>query len=221
MTSALAYKELRENGWIAAVALAAMLLVAIAAMGYNSPLPSLIGPPQGYGQIPFLSDSFTYQFGLVACGLALALGFRQSLGDLVGDAQLFLLHRPASRQRIFGTKLAVGLALYLVCGILPIGLYALWAAAPGTHASPFAWSMTAATWTAWLAMTAVYLGALLSGIRPAAWLGTRLAPLAAGMMVASMSALPLPWGGGLLLLIVGDALLVAAIIRVALERDFA
>lgn len=220
MTGALAYKELRENAWIAAVGLAAMLLVAVAAMGY-SPLPRLIGPQQGYGQIPFLSDSFTYQFGLVACVLALALGFRQSLGDLVGDAQLFLLHRPASRQRIFGTKLAVGLALYLVCGALPIGLYVLWAAAPGTHASPFAWSMTASTWTAWLAMTAIYLGALLSGIRPAAWLGTRLAPLAAGLLVAGMSALPLPWAGGLLLLLVGDALLVAAIIRIALERDFA
>jgi hypothetical protein len=81
--------------------------------------------------------------------------------------------------------------------------------------------MTAGTWAAWLAMTAVYLGAVLSGIRPAAWLGTRLAPLAAGLMVAGMSVLPLPWAGGVILLIVGDALLVAAIIRVALERDFA
>jgi hypothetical protein len=220
MTGALAYKELRENSWIAAVGLAALLLVAVAAMGF-SPLPGLIGRPQHLGQIPFLSDSFTYQFALVACVLAVALGFRQSLGDLAGDAQLFVLHRPASRRRIFGTKLAVGLGLYLVCGALPIALYALWAATPGTHASPFAWSMTGGTWTAWLAMTAVYLGALLSGIRPAGWLGTRLAPLAAGFLVAGMCALPLPWSGGLLVLIVGDALLALAILQVALTRDFA
>jgi hypothetical protein len=220
MTAALVHKELRENAWIAALGLAAMLLVAVAAMGY-SPAPGLIGRPQHLGAIPFLSDSFTYQFGLVACALALALGFRQSLGDLAGDSQLFVLHRPASRELVYGTKLAVGLALYLLCGALPIVLYALWAATPGTHASPFAWSMTAGTWTTWLAMTAIYLGALLAGIRPAAWLGTRLAPLACGVLIAIASAVPLPWGSGLLLLVVGDALLAIAIIHVALTRDFA
>ena len=220
MTFALAYKELRESAWIAAVGLAAMLLVAVAAMGY-SPLPGLIGPQRGGGQIPFLSDSFPYQFGLVAAVLALALGLRQSLGDFWGDAQLCLLHRPVSRRRIYGVKLAVGLGLYLACAALPVVLYALWAATPGTHASPFRWSMTASTWMVWLAMTPIYLGALLSGSRPAAWLGTRLAPLAAGVLIAVMSAMPLPWSAGLVLLAAGDALLVVAILHVVLARDFA
>ena len=195
MTSTLAYKELRENVWIAALGLAAMLLVALGAMGY-APLPGILGTARQPGQIPFTSDGFSYQFGLVACGLALALGFRQSLGDFLGDAQLFVLQRPVNRGRVYGTKLVVGLTMYLVCGALPIALYAAWAATPGTHPSPFAWSMTGGAWTAWLAMTAVYLGALLSGIRPAAWLGTRLAPLAAAGLLAGLLALPLPWLAG-------------------------
>src|SRR6185503_13555355 len=110
-----------------------------------------------------------------------ALGFKQSLGDLLGDAQLFLLHRPLSRRRIYATKILVGLSVYLVCGVVPILIYAAWAALPGTHASPFAWSMTSPSWVIWLVLTAVYLGALLSGVRPAAWFGTRLAPLVAAV----------------------------------------
>jgi hypothetical protein len=220
MTSALAYKELRENLWIAAVGLAVMLLVALEAMGYGL-RAGLIGPLSRGGAIPFVSDSFTSVFGVVACCLALALGLRQSLGDFVGDAQLFLMHRPASRQLVVGTKLAVGLTLYLVCGAVPIALYAAWAATPGTHASPFEWSMTWSAWSVWLAMTAVYLGAALCGLRPAAWLGTRLAPLAAGAAVAIVLALPLPWFMGLVVLAAGNVLLASAIVWVAKTRDYA
>jgi hypothetical protein len=218
MTSALAYKELRENLWIAAIGLAAMLWVTLGAIGLG-PLPGLVAAALQALQIPFVSDSFTYQLGLVGCALAVALGLRQSLGDMLGDAQLFLLHRPVSRQRIYCTKVVVGLGLYLLATGLPIVLYALWAAAPGTHASPFHWSMTGPTWSVWLSMTAVYLGALLSGIRPAAWTGTRLAPLAAAGVVAVLVSLPM--GLGWLALAAGDALLVAALLRVVTTRDFA
>ena len=38
--------------------------------------------------------------------------------------------------------------------------------------------MTIPVWLTWLAVGLVYLGAFLSGIRPAAWWGTRLMPLA-------------------------------------------
>jgi hypothetical protein len=99
-------------------------------------------------------------------------------------------------------------------------LYALWAASPGTHASPFAWSMTLPAWTAWLAISAVYLGAFLSGIRPANWLGTRLAPLAAALGLAVLcSALPVAFAWPLLILL--DALLIVLILYVARQRDFA
>jgi hypothetical protein len=80
--------------------------------------------------------------------------------------------------------------------------------------------MTLPAWTAWLAISAVYLGAFLTGIRPANWLGTRLAPLVAALGLAILcSAAPvaIAWP----LLIVLDALLIGLILYVARERDFA
>jgi hypothetical protein len=218
MTSALAYKEFRETLGIAAIGLVALVGVAAASIGFN-PLPGVLGYAR-MGTIPFVSDTFGSRFAVVACGLALALGFRQSIGDFLGDAQLFLLHRPATRGRIYATKLFVGLAIYLVCGVVPIAMFAAWAATPGTHASPFEWSMTSASWVTWLVMTAVYLGAFLSGIRPGAWFGTRLAPLAAAASLAMLVSLcwfPL----ALVLVAALDVLLIYMILTVADSREFA
>jgi len=219
MTSALTLKELRENAWIAALGLVALLLVALSPMGL-SPLPGLLQPARG-GQIPFLSDAFVAQLFLFSGVVAIGLGFRQSLGDFFGESHLFLLHRPVSRRRVYATKLAVGLAIYLVVAGISILLYAVWAAWPGTHASPFAWSMTLPAWTSLLAASALYLGAFLSGIRPAAWLGTRLMPLAAACGFAALAfTLPqvaIAWP----LLIAFDALLVMLVLHVAQTRDFA
>jgi hypothetical protein len=60
---------------------------------------------------------------------------------------------------------------------LPILVYALWAAMPGTHPGPFEWSMTRPAFQVWLLMPLVYLAAFASGIRPARWFGSRLLPL--------------------------------------------
>jgi hypothetical protein len=226
MTSALAYKEFRETLPIAAAGLAALLIVALNPMGY-SPIPNLLGYLQ-QGRIPFVSygDPFVYQFSVAAGGLAMALGFWQSLGDFWGDAHLFVLHRPASRRQIYGVKLFVGLAAYLVCGIVPVVLYSLWAATPGTHASPFEWSMTIDAWIAWLSIVTIYLGAFLSGIRPAAWLGTRLAPLAAAasmlMLASAVSAFSpnsSPFAA-LAVVVAADFALVVAVLYAAQSRDF-
>ena len=44
---------------------------------------------------------------------------------------------PGRGSSLIGLKLAVGALVYLVCGAVPILLYGVWAATPGTHASPF------------------------------------------------------------------------------------
>lgn len=225
MTSALTYKELRESLGVAVLGLAALLLVAMSNIGWT-PLPIGLASA-GQTAIPFVGDSFVFQFGVAAFGLATGLGLRQSIGDFLGDAQLFLLHRPISRRRIYGIKLSVGLSIYLVCGAVPIVLYGWWASLPGTHASPFDWTMTSDAWIVWLSLTAAYLGAFLSGIRPAAWFGTRLAPLAAAfvpVMAAGMLnvlVVSFPWVIGLLVLGAVDAALATAILYVVSTRDFA
>ena len=110
--NSLTHKELRECAGILAMGALALAGIAAANMGL-SPLARIFGS-NSQGEIPFLSDGFQVQFGLAAFALAAALGFRQSLGDFLGDAHVFLLHRPVTRRRIYGTKLAVGLATHLV-----------------------------------------------------------------------------------------------------------
>jgi hypothetical protein len=102
----------------------------------------------------------------------------------------------------------------------------MWAATPGTHASPFEWSMTMPVWGAWFGMLTIYLGAFLSGLRPGAWVGTRLAPLAAAAGVLAVST-AMWWLSGALavsvyivVLITADIALAVAILETADARDF-
>lgn len=217
MTSALTLKELRESAGLALLGLAGLVVLALTTMGF-SPLSPMFGW-QRPGTIPFLYDSFVEYLAFGAGALAIALGFKQSLGDFWGDAQLFVLHRPISRRHVYLTKLLVGLALTVVLAAMTVALYALWAATPGTHASPFAWSMTGAAWMVCLAVSVVYLGAFLSGIRPAAWLGTRLMPLAAAAMAAAF-VISSPIYVGLPVALVSDLVLIGLILHVVETRDF-
>jgi hypothetical protein len=80
--------------------------------------------------------------------------------------------------------------------------------------------MTASSWSAALAASLTYLGAFLSGIRPAAWLGTRLAPLAATAGPALLIAGSPAWIA-LPALFVGGAVLILSIFHILQTRDFA
>ena len=145
--------------------------------------------------------------------LVIALGFRQSVGDSFNSGYLYIFHRPVSRSRILLMKIFIGVFVYLICGAIATLSVALWAQTPGTHASPFEWSMTLPVWQVWLSMPIVYLGAVLSGIRSAHWAGTRIAPLVgATIAVAGIQLLPQWWIFGLLsVLIVGAVLFCLAI----------
>lgn len=219
MNFALAYKEFRETLPVAAIGLAAFFLVAAGGTSFGL-APQLFNDRQD--SIPFVSDNFPSRLAIVAGVFAIALGFWQMLGDFYRDAQLFLLHRPISRETIYGVKLTIGLAVYLSCTALAILVHALWAATPGTHASPFEWSMTLSAWRSWLTITSLYLAASLCGIYPAAWFGTRLAPLVAMIAISSILAfLDLPTGVDLLLIAVINVALVIAIFQVVRTREFA
>jgi hypothetical protein len=104
---------------------------------------------------------------------------------------------------------------------LPILIYALWAASPGTHASPFFWSMTTGIWMFWSRLPLIYLGAFLSGLRPGRWMGSRGLPLAASLL-AFLTVFAFgtwPWTTlfvGLLM----EAWFVLTIFFVAASRDF-
>jgi hypothetical protein len=218
---ALALKELREVFGIAAAALGAYLALTANVMGAKvfDWVPIM---PRGPEPVPFAGGGFADFFALVSFAFALALGFRQSAWESARGTYLFLLHRPLGRGRIFLTKLAVGAGVLLACGGVPVVVYAAWAALPGHHAGPFAWSMTGPVWRLLFLMPLVYLGAFLSGLRPARWYGTRLLPLAAAvLLLVALSAMPHWWRLGLPAALVLAGLLVANICYVARVRDYA
>ena len=222
MLKTLALKELRETILIALAALVVYAHLVGTSMGFNS-LPGYYLPgfyPDAH-VIPFVGGGFRETLTLVSAGLAIALGLRQSVGESVRDTFVFLLHRPVRRERLIAVKLLTGAGVYLVCAALPILLYAWWAVTPRTHASPFSWSMTLPAWQVYVSLTAVYLGAFLSGMRPGRWIGTRLWPLAAtGGLAWRIQALPCWWVLGLGALVLMNVVLTANILFAARNRDY-
>jgi hypothetical protein len=218
---ALALKELREVFGITAAALGGYLALVASLLGAKV-FDWVPGMPHGTEEVPFTGDGFTVFYTFVSVVFAAALGFRQSAWESARGTYLFLLHRPVPRDALFLTKLATGAGVFLLCASLPIVLYAGWAAVPGHHPSPFAWSMTGPAWRLAFLMPLLYLGAFLSGLRPARWFGTRLLPLVAAVVfLALLEALPWWWYLGFPLAVVLYGLLVANVCFVARVRDYA
>jgi hypothetical protein len=174
MIKALVLKELREIRGIAIIAVA----------GYALFLSNLVGiklflEVTAESEVPFVYPEFLVFFAIVTVPFAIALGFRQAIGEAVRGTFLFLLHRPIDRDWIFGVKLATGAGLVLLVGGVPLLGFIWWSSVPGHHAGPFEWSMTGDSWRFLFLAPLLYLGAFLSGMRPAKWYGTRVLPLVA------------------------------------------
>ncbi len=215
MLKTLIWKEVRELLPLVLLALLVQFYLVCTAIGMR------LGPlsPEPIA-IPFISDSFTYWLFIVAGVVAAILGLWQTWWESSRGTFQFLLHRPAKREAMFGAKLLVGVAVWLAIAVLPVLCYALWAAAPGTHASPFEWSMTAWAWLLCAKMPLVYLGAFLSGLRPARWFGSRFFPLAASLVVLAILQLA-PWPlAALLACLALEASYVLVILHVAATRDY-
>jgi hypothetical protein len=218
MIKALAVKELRELLGIAGLGLAVCLVVVAMLCGVK---PFATWAPLNQIGTPFQERVFP-PFIVVSGLFAVVLGLRQSAWEEWRGTYQFLLHRPVRRETIFLTKLATGGGVYLACTGTPLLLYALWATTLGRRAAPFEWAMTGFAWRLWFTMPLIYLGAFLTGLRPARWYGTRLLPLVAcATTVAGLMVLPWWWQVGLPATIVLYALLTANICAVARERDYA
>jgi hypothetical protein len=173
------------------------------------------------GSIPFVSDTLSGVLLVVAGATALALGLAQTFLESTRGTYAFLLHRPVRRDRVWLHKLAVGVVLTLAVSALPVFVYAVWAAVPGTHASPFSWSMTAWAWQLVAATPLLYLGAFLSGLRPGRLLGSRLFPAAGAFLLFTLAQAPVgPEWLRLALVLLSEALLAAMIVYVGDTRDY-
>jgi ABC-type transport system involved in multi-copper enzyme maturation permease subunit len=148
--TALLSKELRESGLFAGLALLAQM--QLLGSGMDMSLIPFLSSGRG-AEIPFLAArSFSLMsdrelmFITIAIISAIVIGLNQTLMESWRQTSLFLLHRPVPRSQIFLVKLAAGGLILLGTSALPLLIYCLWAAKPGTHASPFFWSMTEPWW---------------------------------------------------------------------------
>ncbi len=224
MFRALATKEWRETRGFALAALVLYGFVLASKRSYYL-------TANGSAAVPFVTDDFAQAVALISGALAIALGLRQTLGESLRGTYPFLLHRPAGRRWLIGVKLFVGLCVCLLCGAAAILVYGCWAATPGSHASPFQWSMTLPSWETGFRVTILYLGAFLTGLRPGRWYRTRILPLATTLVVFVIvgwtafgndgglieTGLSLwPW----LAIFVADVWLITAILFTARTRDY-
>jgi hypothetical protein len=198
MVLALVKKEMRENWLFAALAVGMYGLYLYQLTRRSTLLPNNLfwwipGMNVERPEVPFVEGNFATMLFFIGAALALALGFRQSAWEPSQGTSLYLFHLPLTRRMIFVTKFLAGIGLLLLCTLLPILIYGLWAASPGTHPSPFEWSMTVPAFQVWLLMPIFYLGAFASGIRPARWFGSRLLPLLSAGLMATLLALLAQW----------------------------
>jgi ABC-type transport system involved in multi-copper enzyme maturation permease subunit len=226
MWKTLLFKELRETAWITLPALAVYAFFIFDTMRVPllpEPFRSVVfmGLVGRTGDIPFVSARILEGFGWITVLSALALGFWQTLGEERQGTYPVLLHMPMLRRRIVAAKLACGLGFLALVGAAVLLILALWAGTPGTHPSPFAWSMTWPSWGLWLGTSLVYLGAFLSGLWPGRWFGTRLLPVGTAvilMVILQVSPLPaLLWAATWICASAGFLL---AIDHVAHVRDY-
>ena len=185
MWIALLSKEVRECSLYAGLA----LLVQIHFLGAAMDLPLIPMLSNGrQGNIPFLHDYYnsnteTY-FCATAVIAAIVFGLHQTLWETWRQTSLFLFHRPMPRMQILSGKMLAGGLLIIGITAVPLLVYALWAATPGTHASPFFWGMTEGWWRTIGVASVCYLGAFLTGLRPAYWIGSRTWPLITALLIS-------------------------------------
>lgn len=181
MIKALVLKELKETAWIWLFAAVVFLLFVLSSARVPN-VPFFASPGD---EIPFVTSRIAERAAVLAAFLAVSLGLWQSYGETWRGTYSPLLNLPISRRKLFAVKVAVGLGLTWGLAGIALAVVCFWAAMPGTHASPFEWSMTAQSWQVWLVVSVLYLGGFATGLYPARWLGPRLLPLVAAMFVFS------------------------------------
>ncbi|MFV0442722.1 MAG: hypothetical protein ACK5Q5_04025 [Planctomycetaceae bacterium] len=228
MYRAIAVKELREVWWIGLLMAAAVTLQTLRSLG----LQSTTTPPffewikvyydMWIQPVPFQGEDWPATLLLVGMLGGGVLGLWQTLGESVQGTWAFYLYRPADRESLVLGKLLVGLPLVLVCLGLPMLLFALWAATPGTHGSPFEWWLLRPSIRAWGFGSVGYLAGFLCGLRPARWWASRFLP-AVAVSFLWLTVLASPWWEwpGWLAIGVSDVLLLLAIFEIARQRDWA
>ena len=221
MIRSLVWKEIRELRGIAALAALAYFVVFCGEFDQSIYNPERI---QAWDVVPFIRDYFAEYFCAVGVAMAIALGLWQTVAESQRSTWMYLFHRSLTRSEIVLWKLAVGSGIYFAIASLAILGYSARAGLPSTHAYPFFWWMTKPGWILMGLVYPLYLGAFLSGLRPARWLGTRFFPIVGTLLCIVCSSILVMKSNGVLwgaIILVGlSAFLISLILFTARNRDF-
>jgi hypothetical protein len=217
MIKSLLWKEFRELLPLIVVALATEAFLILGLTRYWA-LSRTSSPQDSAPVWPMLYATAIF--------FAIAAGFWQSARENFASHYQFLLHRPLSRETIFALKVALG----AVACLLIVGLPLLW----------FAWwidrwfvansqepQLSDVSWKAVAGLLLFYLGAFLSGVRPARWYVSRFLPFLAGILLfvilqsVARTAYAWTWIPTLITGPVLELCFAAAILHVARTRNYA
>ena len=130
----LVFKELREIWWMGVGALLILAIGVLADMGLEvDTIRFRIYWIQDEYHLfrhnqPFLAGDFIHYVTFTGYGLAIMLGFWQTIGESLRKTWACLFLRPLRRRTYIVIKLATGLGLLLLSTGVPILLFAFWAA---------------------------------------------------------------------------------------------
>ena len=165
---AMIWKELRENARWALLAGFALLVAEMYALSVEKAAAG-----NSFVNISLCGETFLLVSAFGCCAVGAILGALQILPELRRDQWASLLHRPIPREEILAGKMVAGLLLYAAAVGIPLLVsigYVVW---PANYPAPFVPGLVLpAASDLWLGL-AFYVGALLVGLQPGQWWGTR------------------------------------------------
>jgi hypothetical protein len=203
MMKALVFKEIRENLKLGALGLVVYAALLLAEYCQYVARPARLYQPLAGWDLPWTTLWFCGIFGAV-------LGWLQIFNERRPDLWAFLLHRPMTRTEIFLGKTLAGFVLYAAVVGLPLACFIIWALWPGHVAAPFELRMLRPLAVCILAGVPCYFAGMVVGVRQARWYGSRTLGLGLAFLVCVLMPLTPAWWQGLLALLAGAAILIAA-----------
>jgi hypothetical protein len=165
---AMIWKELRENARWALLAGFALLVAEIYALTMERGAAS-----SSWMSITLCGETFLMVSAFGCSAVGAVLGALQILPELRRDQWASLLHRPIPLEEILGGKMVAGLLLYAAAVCIPLLasiVYVIW---PGAFPAPFVPGLTIPAISDLLLGLVFYVCALLIGLHPGRWIGTR------------------------------------------------
>jgi hypothetical protein len=162
------WKELRENVRWALLAGFVLLMAEIYALTMER---SALGG--SWASVTLCGDTFLMVSAFGCSAVGAVLGALQILPELRRDQWASLLHRPVPREQILAGKMVAGLVLYAAAVCIPLVVSVIFVIWPGAFPAPFVPGLTIPALSDLLLGLIFYVGALLIGLHPGRWIGTR------------------------------------------------